>query len=160
MNDFDKARALLHEFKGDAYLFGTGVLPGLGKTVVSAGKRAALISSIFPDSDHFVGTIKDSLDGSGVELVAEISGARPNCPREDLFRITEVLIEVVRESMLRFMKDFTRIPGAPKTALEHHAAIVDAVARHDTRGAEHHMQEHIAFVIEILRKKYEYELDI
>lgn len=70
------------------------------------------------------------------------------------------MLDVVRESMLRFMKDFTRIPGAPKTAQEHHAAIVDAVARHDTRGAEHHMQEHIAFVIEILRKKYEYELDI
>ena len=70
------------------------------------------------------------------------------------------ILEVVRESMLRFMKDFTQIPEAPKTALEHHAAIVDAVARHDTRGAEHHMQEHIGFVIEILRKQYEYELDI
>ena len=102
MNDFDKARALLHEFKGDTYLFGTGVLPGLGKTVVSAGKRAALISSIFPDSDHFVGTIKDSLDGSGVELVAEISGARPNCPREDLFRITEVLKAVAPEVVISF----------------------------------------------------------
>jgi len=91
MNDFDKARALLHEFKGDTYLFGTGVLPDLGKRVAHAGKRAALISSAFPGSDHFVGIIRNSLQSSGVELVAEIAGPRPNCPREDLFRITEEL---------------------------------------------------------------------
>jgi len=91
MNDFDKARALLHEFKGDSYLFGKGVLSDLGKRVINIGKRIALICSAFPGSDHFVGIIKDSVQNSGVELVAEIKGARPNCPREDLFRITEEL---------------------------------------------------------------------
>ena len=83
MNDFDKAKKLLHEFKGDAYLFGKDVLPGLGKRVARVGNRAALIRSTFKGSDCFVDIIKDSLHSSGVELVAEIIGARPNCPRED-----------------------------------------------------------------------------
>lgn len=102
MNDFDKARALLHEFKGGAYLFGMGVLPDLGKRVDSAGKRAALISSTFSGSDHFVGIIKDSLQSSGVELVAEIAGARPNCPRDDLFRITEELKAAYPDVVISF----------------------------------------------------------
>jgi len=70
------------------------------------------------------------------------------------------ILEVVRESILRFMKDFTQIPGAPKIALGQHAAIFDAVARRDKRAAEQRMKEHIGFVIEILRKQYGYELDI
>ena len=37
MDDFDKARALLREFKGDAYLFGTGVLSELGKRIAHVG---------------------------------------------------------------------------------------------------------------------------
>jgi alcohol dehydrogenase class IV len=102
MNGFDKARALLHEFKGDAYLFGMGILPDLGKRVAVAGKRAALISSTFLGSDHFVGIIRDSLQSSGVELVAEINGARPNCPREDLLRITEDLKTAAPEVVISF----------------------------------------------------------
>jgi len=43
MNDFDKARALLHEFKGDAYLFGTGVLSDVRKRVAPVESRVALI---------------------------------------------------------------------------------------------------------------------
>jgi len=91
MNDFDKAQLLLHGFKGDTYLFGASVLPDLGKRVARAGNKAALIRSTFKGSENFVGIIKESLHGSGVELAAEIKGPRPNCPREDLFRITEEL---------------------------------------------------------------------
>ncbi len=91
MGDFDKARALLREFKGDSYLFGTGVLSSVGKVVAAAGDRAALVRGTFGGSDYFVRVIKQSLSESKVELVGEIKGARPNCPREDLFRITEKL---------------------------------------------------------------------
>jgi alcohol dehydrogenase len=102
MNDFDKARALLHEFKGDAYLFGAGVLPSIGERVSSAGEKAALIRSTFAGSDHFVEIIRDSARRSGVELVAEIKGARPNCPREDLFRITEELQAAAPDAVVTF----------------------------------------------------------
>ncbi|KPL22075.1 MAG: 3-dehydroquinate synthase [Phycisphaerae bacterium SM1_79] len=102
MNDFDKARALLHEFKGDAYLFGTGVLSDVRKRVAPVESRVALIRSTFKGSDKFVGIIKDSLYGSGVKLIAEIFGARPNCPREDLFRITEELEAAAPDVVISF----------------------------------------------------------
>ena len=87
-SDFDRARALLREFKGDAYLFGTGVLRRVGEIVASLGKRAALVRGTFPGSDNLVKTIRDSLSEVGVDLTGEVKGARPNAPREDLFRIT------------------------------------------------------------------------
>jgi len=115
MSDFDKAQALLRQFKGDSYLFGTGVLSSIGKVVAPhqfhphrgpiycgrgkppifgqlvRGDRVALVRGTFGGSDYFVRVIKQSLSESEVELVGEIKGAGPNCPREDLFRITEKL---------------------------------------------------------------------
>jgi alcohol dehydrogenase len=91
MNDFDTARALLYEFKGASYLFGAGVLSGVGERVATAGKRAALVRGGFEGSNNFVGVIRDSLSQAGVEIVGEIAGSRPNCPREDLHRITDGL---------------------------------------------------------------------
>ncbi|HUU16056.1 MAG TPA: iron-containing alcohol dehydrogenase [Sedimentisphaerales bacterium] len=102
MTDFEKARALLHEFKGDSYLFGPGVLPRVGKEVAAAGKKAALVRDTFNGSDDYVGVIRKSLAESGVELVTEIRGARPNCPREDLFRITDHLKESEADVVLSF----------------------------------------------------------
>jgi len=91
MSDFDKARALLYEFKGDAYLFGAGVLSRVGEVVASVGKRPVLVRDTFPGSDDFVQTIRASAAGAGVPLAGEIKGAGPNAPREDLFRITDEL---------------------------------------------------------------------
>ena len=91
MADFEKARSLLHEFKGDSYLFGAGVLPRVGERVVSAGAKAALVRDTFDGSDDYVAVIRDSMAEAGVSLVAEITGAKPNCPREDLFRIADSL---------------------------------------------------------------------
>ncbi len=91
MGDFDGARALLYEFKGDAYLFGAGVLPRVGGVVAEMGKRAALVRGTFPGSDGWVQTIRYSLAGAGVDLAGEVRGARPNAPREDLSRITRAL---------------------------------------------------------------------
>ncbi len=112
MTDFEKARTLLHEFKGDSYLFGPNVLPGIGEPrpsktgrdeeVTAVGKKAALVRDTFHGSDDYVGVIRNSLAESGVELVAEIRGARPNCPREDLFRITDHLKESEADVVLSF----------------------------------------------------------
>jgi alcohol dehydrogenase len=93
---------LLHEFKGNSYLFGTDVLPQVGQRVAAAGKEAALIRGTFAGSDDYVETIRESLAESGVELVAEIRGARPNCPREDLFRIAESLRETDADVIVSF----------------------------------------------------------
>jgi len=79
MADFEKARILLRQFKGDSYLFGAGVLSGVGQIVAAAGRKAALVRDTFHGGDSFVRVITDSLSKSGAELAAEIKGARPNC---------------------------------------------------------------------------------
>jgi alcohol dehydrogenase len=91
MSDFDKARALLHDFKGDAYLYGAGVLPRVGGVVAGLGERPALVRGTFPGSDGFVQAIRDAAAAAGAPLIGELRGARPNTPREDLFRIADEL---------------------------------------------------------------------
>lgn len=102
MSDFGNARALLREFKGKSYLYGVNVLSGIGKTVSAAGKRPVLVCDTFPGSDRFLQIIRDSLSGSGVNLVGEIRGAGPNCPREDLFRISEELKTINPDVIISF----------------------------------------------------------
>ena len=102
MNDFEKARVLLDEFKGDAYLYGAGVLDGVGQVVASQGDKAALVRGTFSGSDDYVRTIGASLTAAGVELAAEIKGARPNAPREDVYRITDELQAVAPDVIVSF----------------------------------------------------------
>jgi len=51
MSDFDRARAWLHEFKSNTYLFGAGVLPRVGEVVAARGKRATLVLSLIHISE-------------------------------------------------------------------------------------------------------------
>jgi alcohol dehydrogenase class IV len=102
MTDFDKARVLLKEFKGDSYLFGNGVLSGVGKVAASAGKKAVLVYTQFPGVESYIGKIKDSLLKSGVKVNAEIKGAEANAPREDVFRIADELKKANPEVIISF----------------------------------------------------------
>ncbi|MGD8398527.1 MAG: iron-containing alcohol dehydrogenase [Anaerolineae bacterium] len=102
MADFDRARALLAEFKGEDYLCGLGVLPDVGSAIASVGRSAALVRGTFPDSDDWVRIINRSLARAGVELVAEIRGARPNAPREDLLRIAAALGSAAPDVVVSF----------------------------------------------------------
>ena len=94
MTDFDKARSLLKEFKGDSYLFGNGVLSGAGKLAASVGVKAALFFTEFPGVENYVKKIRESLSKSAVELVVEAKGADANAPREDVFRIASELKKI------------------------------------------------------------------
>lgn len=102
MNDFDNARSLLREFKGDSYIFGAKVLPRIGEVVSKEGKRAALIYTVFPGNDTFLQMIRTSLAKSGVNLLKEIRGAGPNCPRTDLFRITDEIKSIDPDVIVSF----------------------------------------------------------
>jgi len=102
MENFEKARALLREFKGDAYLFGAGVLPHAGGVVAALGTRAALVRTTFPGSDDYVTLLAQAIAGAGVTLAGVIKGAAPNAPREDLFRITNELKVLAPDVILSF----------------------------------------------------------
>lgn len=91
MNNLEKARDLLKQFKGNDYLFGVGVLSQVGDVAKNLGKKVIIIRDEFPGSDDFVTVITMSLEAAGIEVVAEEAGAKPNCPLEDLSRIADAL---------------------------------------------------------------------
>ena len=119
MSRFDEARALLYEFKGDAYMYGAGVLSGVGGVVAPLGARPVLVRDTFPGSDDYVQTIRDSLAEAGLALAGEIKGAGPNAPREDLFRITDELKALEPDVVLSFgggsTIDATKAAGVLRT---------------------------------------------
>lgn len=102
MKSFDKARELLNEFKGDAYLFGNGVLQDVGQVAAKAGKKPVLIYTEFPGIDPYVNTIRESAKQAGLTLCTEIQGARPNAPLEDLARIQQELTQADPDVIISF----------------------------------------------------------
>lgn len=102
MSHFESARDLLKEFKGSAYLFGNHVLKDIGSVVASIGNNAVLVYTQFPGVEDYVEKIHASLEQAGVNLVADIQGARPNAPREDLFRITDELKKANPDVIISF----------------------------------------------------------
>ena len=99
MTDQLKARAgeLLKQFKGEDYLHGLGCLDRAGAFCSGLGSTAMLVVSE-PEADWAQGlidTVKASLDSAGVGLAGGriFAGARPNAPREDVYRIeAEILL--------------------------------------------------------------------
>ncbi len=87
MPDFETAKRLLKQFKGENYWFGRGILSQTGPIAAKSGKNALLVSSGFSGIEPYLSAIRQSLQNSGVELKAHIRGAQPNAPREDVFRI-------------------------------------------------------------------------
>lgn len=102
MANFDQARTLLRQFKGDTYLHGLHVLPQVGSVTAQEGKRAVLVRNTFTGSEVFTQTLKASLAAAGVQLLGEVEGAAPNAPREDLFRITTALIDLQPDVLVSF----------------------------------------------------------
>ena len=102
MNDFEKAKKFLKEFKGEAYVYGAEVLVEVGTIAASKGKKAVLICDSFPGSEPYVAVIRNSISQAGLQLSGDVKGAGPNCPREDLFRITQSLKELNPDVIVSF----------------------------------------------------------
>jgi alcohol dehydrogenase len=100
--DFDKARELLWEFKGDQYAFGSMVLSEVAQAVASWGKRAVLVRGTFAGSDDWIRILWTGLMGANIDLVAQIKGARPNAPREDVARIAEALSTTDADTVISY----------------------------------------------------------
>jgi alcohol dehydrogenase class IV len=102
MKSFDKARELLKEFKGETYRFGSGVLPEVGPIAAQAGKKPVLIYTDFPGIAPYLNTLRESVAQAGLTLCAEIQGARPNAPLEDLARIQRELTQADPDVIISF----------------------------------------------------------
>ena len=100
--DFRGARMLLREFKGDRYIFGSRVLSKSFRAIPPLGRRVALVRGTFAGSDNWVQVIRARLAEAGIELAAEIKGARPNTPREDVARIAAELEKASPEVVMSY----------------------------------------------------------
>jgi alcohol dehydrogenase len=85
----ERASAILKEFKGDTYAFGSGVLDDAsGKFAADFGKKAMFVG---PIAFEWYQPIKDriltSLNKAGVDVVDIVKSAGPNAPFVDVYRI-------------------------------------------------------------------------
>jgi alcohol dehydrogenase len=85
----EQAKKILKDWKGDHYTLGENVLDATGKYAKTYGKKAALIVTELGQAwiDKPVEQVKASLKSNGVAFEL-INGARPNAPREDVYRIS------------------------------------------------------------------------
>jgi alcohol dehydrogenase len=85
----ERASAILQEFKGERYAFGSGVLADApGRFAAELGKRALFVGPV--SSGWFSpirGRLLASLGTAGVAVVEEVRSAAPNAPVEDVYRI-------------------------------------------------------------------------
>ena len=99
---FHTATSLIHQFKGDSYVHGLGVLPRAGTLAAPLGKRAVLVRDPFPGFNARVNDLLASLRAAGLEIAGVVPGAAPNAPLEDLHRITGELTRLNPEVIISF----------------------------------------------------------
>jgi alcohol dehydrogenase len=85
----DRAKQVLRTWKGDDYTFGEEVLEASGRYARARGKKALLVVTGLghPWTEKPFEKVKSSLEANGV-VFETIRGARPNAPREDVYRIS------------------------------------------------------------------------
>ncbi len=94
MTPRERALAHLADFRGDRYLCGSGVLPRAGQLARRLGTRALVFANDGGWHAALAGTVLDSLKQAGVEPVGgrAFPGARPNSPREDVYRMEALIL--------------------------------------------------------------------
>ncbi|MEJ2647074.1 MAG: iron-containing alcohol dehydrogenase [Sedimentisphaerales bacterium] len=100
--EFERARHLLHQFKGDTYVYGFKTLRKVGKVAAAFGRRAILVRGTFRGSGDAVETIERSLSKSQIELVFQAKGSRPNTPKQDVYRIADEIKQALPDMVISF----------------------------------------------------------
>jgi alcohol dehydrogenase len=85
---FKKAEKILKEWKGESYAFGQDVLEATGTYTKQYGKKAAFVVTELGQAwiEKPLEQVSSALKANGVTFEL-INGARPNAPREDVYRI-------------------------------------------------------------------------
>lgn len=82
-----RAEELLKEFKGDSYAFGKGVLRKTGSYSAEFGKDIVVISGGQAIRSQVLDTVTDAIEEEDLNVTDVFYGARPNAPREDVYRL-------------------------------------------------------------------------
>ena len=101
MDQMKRAYEQLNEWKGDSYIHGLGVLDKVGEQAAAFGKRALVVSNytyMKPVADRVVASLKKA----GVELAggAIAPEAKPNAPREDVYRLESYILHTKPDSIV------------------------------------------------------------
>ena len=89
MNDdsMKQAEQLLREFKGGNYIFGDKALDHIGRFSGRLGKSIAMISGTTGRRIGIVDKVTETMTKKGLKVEDLFDGARPNAPREDVYRL-------------------------------------------------------------------------
>jgi alcohol dehydrogenase len=96
----ETAATLLKEWKGGSYVFGVNVLDKLGAVSKKYGKRALLVASPSPRAESLNGRVRTILENAGITIAAFVPGAKPNAPREDVYRIATYILQFAPDFMV------------------------------------------------------------
>ena len=81
-----KASELLKNWKKDSYLFGFDVIDKVGPMTKDFGNDVLLVGSNSRWAQPYIEKITKSLKKENISY-NRIKGAKPNCPREDVYRM-------------------------------------------------------------------------
>jgi len=90
----EKAKNLLKEFKGDDYAFGDKALERVRDYSHRIGEKVAIITGRTGRRLGILDIVEDSLRKEGSEVLDVLDGARPNTPREDVYRLAYQLTKL------------------------------------------------------------------
>lgn len=95
MNSMKKAHELLEGWNGNKYLHGRNVLNHLGDFVKQYGSRALVVTTGTHLKELTESVIK-LVEKSGVNVLGgqAVNGARPNAPREDVYRLESYILHL------------------------------------------------------------------
>jgi len=82
-----RAKQLLREFKGDDYAFGDKALEHIGNYHDKVGRNIVIISGKTGRKLGIVDKVTESMTKRGLKVLEVFDGARPNTPREDVYRL-------------------------------------------------------------------------
>ena len=91
---FRRAEELLRSFKGDDYAFGFNALKKVQEFSSELGSKAAIITGSTARRTGLLEKLVKSLEDAGVRIAGVISGARPNTPKEDVYRMAYQLLKM------------------------------------------------------------------
>lgn len=92
MTTLEKGYALLRDWKGDDFVYGIGVFDQLGALTARYGKRVMIVST--PTYKALTDRAMELIAAEGgiVDPQIVVPGARPNAPREDVYRIETYIL--------------------------------------------------------------------
>ncbi len=99
----NRARKMLNDWKKENYAFGIGSLPKVGDFAQKVGKSTMLVVTGWGSEqwiEPFVGDITSLLKSKDVHVLDIIRGARPNAPRDDVYRIANQIREKSPDSII------------------------------------------------------------